>query len=105
MIRALAVSTVLGTLAACGPVQSTSYLMDADAQLEAARTAGAETHAPYEWTAANLYFHKAREEVARSDYEVAVDFAHKASRYAKQARANALAAIKAGADSVPATRP
>lgn len=105
MTRALAVFTLLGALAACGPVQSTAYLIDADVQLEAARTAGADKHAPYEWTAANLYLHQAREEVGRSEYEVAVDFAQKASSYANRARANALSAIKAGADATPATRP
>lgn len=78
----------------CGPVRSTAFLLDAEVQLEAARTAGAEKYAPYEWTAANLYIHKAREEVGYSDYEVAVDFAQKASRFANEARDRAMSTSK-----------
>lgn len=77
--------------AACGPVQSTAYLLDAEVQLEAARTAGAEKYAPYEWTAAKLYLHKAQEEVGYSDFEVAVDFAKKASKFANDAKARSMA--------------
>ena len=79
---------------ACGPVQSTAYLLDAEVQIEAARTAGAEKYAPYEWTAANLYIHKAREEVGFSDFEVALDFAQKASRFANEAKEKAMSAVK-----------
>ncbi len=95
MIRALVAPVLLGSLMACGPVKSTINLVDANAQLEAARTAGAEKQAPYEWTAANLYLREAREQVARSEYEHAIDFANKASKYAGQARAMAEKATKA----------
>ena len=87
MIRALVAPVVLGSLMACGPVKSSVNLMSASSEIEAARTAGAEKQAPYEWTAATLYLHQAREEVARSEYEHAIDFADKASKYARQARA------------------
>ncbi len=90
-------------LASCGPVQSTAYLLDAEVQIQAARTAGAEKYAPYEWTAANLYIHKAREEVGYSDFEVAVDFAQKASRYANEAKEKAMSASKK--DEVPLPPP
>lgn len=103
MIRALAVSTTLGVLAACGPVQSTAYIMDADALLEAARTAGAEGYSPYEWTSATLYLHQAREEVGRSDYQLAQSHALRAKRFASLARTNAIAAVKVGPDSTPPT--
>jgi hypothetical protein len=86
------VAVSLGLLgSACGPMQSTAYLLDADVQIQSAKTAGADKVAPYEWTAANLYLHKAREEVGYSDYGVAVDFAQKASKYANEARAKAMA--------------
>lgn len=78
--------------ASCGPLRSTAFLLDADVALEAARTAGAEELAPYEFTAAHLYLQKAREEVGYSDYEVALDFAKKASKFANEARDKALAA-------------
>ena len=88
-------------LAACGPVQSTSFLMDADIMIEAARTAQAPKTAVYEWTAANLYLDKAREEVGYSDYEQAVDFARKALSFATRARD---AAVKAARANEPAPR-
>lgn len=98
--RLLALGLLVAGMAACGPVQSTAYLLDAEVQIQAARTAGAETLSPYEWTSANLYLTKAREEVGYSDYEVAVRFAEKAARFAADARAKAMAAK--GADVVPA---
>lgn len=90
MTRLVALLAVVSVLAACGPVQSTAYLLDADVSLEAARTARAEHYAPYEYTSAKLYLLKAREEVGYSDYEVAVDFARKASKFANEAREKSL---------------
>jgi hypothetical protein len=78
-------------LAGCGPVRSTANILDAEVQIQAARTAGAEKLAPYEWTSANLYIHKAREEVSYSDYQAGVDFAVKASKFANEAREKAMA--------------
>ena len=92
--RALTVFGVLAAVSACGPVQSTALLLDAEVQIEAARTAQAERYAPYEWTAANLYHRKAKEEVGYSDYEQAVDFAQKAQKFAVQARENAQKATR-----------
>ncbi|MBI5477230.1 MAG: DUF4398 domain-containing protein [Deltaproteobacteria bacterium] len=90
------------SLAGCGPTQSTSYLMDAEVMLEAARSAQAEKLAPYEWTAANLYLHKSKEEVGYSDFEQAVDYAKKAVDLATKARDNAL---KATRKNEPVVRP
>lgn len=75
---------------ACGPVQSTSYLIDTETMLEAARTAQADKLAPYEWTAANLYYAKSKEEVGYSDFEQAVDYGKKAVEFATRARDTAL---------------
>jgi hypothetical protein len=94
MTRLLASVLFIGALASCGPIQSTAFLLDAEVQIEAARTAGADRYAPYEWTAANLYIRKAREEVGYSDFEAAVDFAQKASKHANLARENALSATR-----------
>ncbi len=82
---------------ACGPTQSTALIMDADVQLAAATSAQAEALAPYEWTAARQYLHKAREEQGYSDYEAAIEFAEKARRYALDAKAKAMAARAEGA--------
>jgi hypothetical protein len=91
MIRLPVLAALALALGACGPIQSTAYLLDADVALESARTAGADKLAPYEFTAAHLYLLKAREEVGYSDFDVAVDFAKKAARFAKEAREKALA--------------
>jgi Domain of unknown function (DUF4398) len=95
---------VLPTLLAmgCGPVQSTSYLVDTETMLEAARTAQADKFAPYEWTAANLYLQKSKEEVGFSDYEQAVDYGKKAVDFATRARDTAL---KVGRRSEPGLTP
>src|SRR5256885_9293470 len=97
MKRVLALSAVMlglsgsGLMLGCGPVRSTGFILDAEVQIQAARTAGADKLAPYEWTSANLYLHKARESVGHSAYQVAVDFAEKASKFANQAREQSLA--------------
>lgn len=96
-------------LSACGPVQSTSFLMDAETMLEAARTAQAEKLSPYEWTAANLYLHKSKEEVGYADFEQAVDYAKKAVDFATRARDLAVRTVKrteaAPAAGTPTARP
>lgn len=94
MRHSLFAAAVLTFCAACGPVQSTAHLLDADVQLEAARTAQADRLAPYEWTSANLYLHKAREEVGYADFEQAVTYAQKASKFASAARDVAMKAVK-----------
>ncbi len=90
MQRPLAAVVLLGLTAACGPTRSTAYLLDADVEIQAAKTAGADKAAPYEYTSANLYLLKAREEVGYSDFETALDFAEKAAKFAKEARAKAM---------------
>jgi hypothetical protein len=84
----------LWALSGCGPVQTTAYLIDAEVQIEAARTAQAERYAPYEWTSANLYYRKSKEEIGYSEYEQAVDFAQKAQKFATAARDNAMKATR-----------
>jgi hypothetical protein len=88
----------------CGPVQSTAYLMDTQNMLEAARTAQAERFAPYEWTKANLFYVKSKEEVGYSEFEQGVAFAKTALDYATKARDNALKLLRSGpGDSSPET--
>lgn len=87
---------------ACGPIQSTSYLIDTENMLEAARVAQADKLAPYEWTAAQLYFSKSKEEVGYSDYEQAVDYGKKAVDFATRARD---AALKVGRRNEPGSHP
>ena len=89
MKRSLAFGWLM-TLLGCGPLQSTSYLLDAEVQIQAARTAGAEKYAPYAFTSANLYFSKAKDKIGYSEYEMAVDYARKSSRFANEARRQAV---------------
>jgi len=93
--RSLAALLVLGgavALSGCGPLRSTAFILDAEVQIEAARTAGAEKYSPYEYTLAQLYIRKAREVVGFSDYEVGVSFAERASEQARKAKDGSLAA-------------
>ena len=70
----------------CGPVESTTLIIEADTAFHNAKTADAETKAPYEYTAAEQYLHKAREMWGTSDFEYAIDFATKARDLAIKAR-------------------
>ncbi len=98
-----ALASLAGFASGCGPTQSTALIMDADVLLQAATTADAEKLAPYEWTGAREYLHKAREEQGYADFEVAIDFAQKAKKLAEQARSKAMAANAEG--SLPTAPP
>lgn len=82
----LSVCAVPIVLVACGPVQSATILVDAQAELAAAETLDAKSHAPFEFVAAEEYLHKAREEQSYAEYETAVGFARKARDCARLAR-------------------
>lgn len=80
--------------------------MDADVELQAARTADASKLAPFEFTAAEAYLHKAREEQGYADFEVSIDFAQKALKFAKEAKQKSMAAKAEGAlPNMPPTPP
>ena len=91
-MRLLLALLLIAPLAACGPIQSTSALVEADVEIEAARAAGAATTATYEFISAEAYLRKAREEVGYAQYEIAADFAAKARDVAREARKKALEA-------------
>ena len=78
--------------AACGPIKSTPALIEADVEVQAARSAGAAKSAIYELTSAEEYLRKAREEASYAQYQAATDFAEKARDLAKKARERAIAA-------------
>ena len=79
----------LAAAAGCGPIQSTPALVEADIEVEAARAAGAAAAAPYEFTSAEAYLRKAREEGGYAQYQAATDFALRARELAKEAREKA----------------
>lgn len=96
---------MLGLLAVSGcyaGVRGTVKLMEGDQELAQARAAGAQARAVYEWTLADEYMKKARDEWARSEYESAEKLVVKAKRWAAEAdRAARNSAPLEDLDSVP----
>lgn len=102
-VRALGAAGLLaaGAAAGCGPIEYTNQVGSKAARaVQLAREAGAERHAPYEYTAAVAYLHKAREEGASAEYQIAIDYGRRAEDYAT--RASAIADEKGGAASARA---
>ncbi len=88
LARAVACSLMLVFAAgsvACGPVQSTSRLSEAEVALERARVTEADLYAPYEYYSARFYLYKAKEEWGYSDFEASYDYATEAKRAAEAA--------------------
>jgi hypothetical protein len=70
----------------CGPVQYLTQVSSrAAAGLAQAKEAGAEQAAPYEYTKAAEYYHKAREDAARSNYESAIDWGRRSQDCSRKA--------------------
>ncbi len=89
---------VLGT--GCGPVQYiTTVTQQAASEVAAAKSANAEKYAPFEYTAAIEYLHKAREEEGYADHSDAVRFGRLAKEHAAKARK--IAIEKAGSPDEP----
>ena len=86
----LALLTLATATLGCGPVESTMLIVEADTALHNAKTVEATKKSPYEYTAAEQYLHKAREEWGTSDFEYSIDYATKARDLGIKARENAL---------------
>jgi hypothetical protein len=91
----IVVIAAVALVAGCGPVtyvgQVTRRASDA---VDAARAAQAERYAPYWWTRATEYLHKAREVAAHADFQGANRFGRLAAEAAIQAAADARIAAK-----------
>ena len=83
-LSAVAVFALVGGVSGCGPIMSTSLIVEAEARVAASRAAEAEKYAPYEFTAAAEYLHKAHEELGYADYGPAMDYATKAAAAANK---------------------
>ena len=96
----LASSSLLFT--GCGPIEYINQVgVRAASAVSAAKLAQADRYAPYEYTAAEEYLHKAREEAAYAEYEDAIDFGMKAEELANKGRAISVARLsQSGASSV-----
>jgi hypothetical protein len=89
-MRSVALVLVLAS-SACGPFQYINQVTRrASSHVAAAEAAGGEKYAPYEYTTAVLYLHKAREEEGYAHHQAAVRFGRKAEEMAKKAREIAL---------------
>ena len=88
LLALLGLAILIGA-SGCGPVMSTYLILDAQAELDGARTAEAERFALYEYTSAAQYLAKAREEQGYADFGPAIDYAYKAQALAKKARERA----------------
>jgi hypothetical protein len=94
-VAALLVACAIG----CGPIEYIDVSTKAGAALAAAKRVDAERLAPYEYTAAEEYLHKAREEAGYSQYQVSIEFGRRAEALAMRARA--LAEAKARSEGAP----
>jgi hypothetical protein len=75
-------------LSGCGPIEYLSQVTSkASTAVAEAKAADAEKYAPYEYTAATEYLHKAREEAGYAEYQDAIEFGRKAEELANRARA------------------
>ena len=101
VVTAMRLATALLLMASgCGPVQYiTTVAKDAASEVAAAKAANADKYAPYEYTAAVEYLHKAREEEGYADHQAAVRFGKLAIDHA--AKAKKIAVANAGQTPAP----
>lgn len=79
-------------LVGCGPIEYVNQVTrKADSAVEAARAVEADKYAPYYYTLALEYLHKAREEASYADYQAANRFGRAAAKAAIKAKELSLA--------------
>ena len=96
LIPAVLLAGLVGLAAGCGPVESTSVILDAEAACAKAEVEHAEKvpEAAYYYYAATQYLDKAKEEQGYADFEIAIDYGRKAKELAEKARSIAIAKSK-----------
>ena len=108
---ALAKGAVIFTLATpigggCGPIEYLNQVgAKAASAVAAAKLAQADRYAPYEYTAAEEYLHKAREEAAYAEYQDSIEYGRKAEELANRARAIAVTKLSQPAETARPSRP
>lgn len=79
--------------ASCGPVGYVNQVTyRASTRVDEARSVEADKYAPYWWTRATQYLHKAREVAAHADFQAANRYGRLATEAAEQAKIDAVAA-------------
>ena len=102
--RVLCAAAVVFALQACGPIQYVDTVTrKASSAVEAAKAVNADKYAPYYYTLAVEYFHRAKHEAAHSDYQAANRFGRKSRDAAVKARKVAVQRARDGV--VPKTAP
>jgi len=101
----LPAALVAAPVAGCGPITYLGEIHRASDAVDAARAAHADTYAPYWWTRATQYLHKAREVAGHADFQAANRFGQLAADAAHVAEQEATTAAKAGPKVVPAKAP
>jgi hypothetical protein len=100
----MSLSTLL--IGGCGPIEYINQVsVKAASAVSAAKLAQADRLAPYEYTAAEEYLHKAREEAGYAEYEDAIEFGRRAEDLANRGRAIAVARLSQGGSASSAATP
>jgi hypothetical protein len=104
---ALLVSVALVILVpGCGPIEYINQVsVKAASAVSAAKLAQADRLAPYEYTAAEEYLHKAREEAAYAEYQEAIEYGRRSEEMANKGRAIAVARLSQGGGASSAATP
>jgi hypothetical protein len=106
-VAALSLGASLAVIVSgCGPIEYINQVgVKAAGAVSAAKLAQADRYAPYEYTAAEEYLHKAREEAGYAEYEQAIEFGRKAEDLADKGRAIAVAKLSQSAGASSAATP
>jgi hypothetical protein len=84
----------LVSMTACGPIEYINQVSSkAASAVVSAKLAQADHYAPYEYTAAEEYLHKAREEAGYAQYQDAIEYGRRAEELANRARAISVARL------------
>jgi len=93
-------------VAGCGPIEYINQVsVKAAGAVSAAKLAQADRYAPYEFTAAEEYLHKAREEASYAEYQEAIEFGRKAEELADKGRAIAVTKLSQSAGASQSATP
>jgi Domain of unknown function (DUF4398) len=99
-------ASLTALVSGCGPIEYINQVgVKAAGAVSAAKLAQADRYAPYEYTAAEEYLHKAREEAGYAEYQDAIEFGRKAEELANKGRAIALAKLSQSAGASSAATP
>jgi len=90
----MAMAILVGAAGGCGPIEYINQVsVKAASALADAKRAGADRYAPYEYTAAEAYLHKAREEAGYAEYQDSIEYGRKAEEFANRAKSIAMSRL------------